>query len=182
MSKINYLLPLIFILFSCNPSKNEEIDQTGMSFQTDDSSKLYFKNVRQNYYDVETMEEAKLEVYRLKKRSTQEEEPIINLSIVNNWRYDEAYILLEPNQKAGSLNQLRLSFSNKDGEFGQIIFDGGNKQQHLEFASKIYEQLLKEAQFKLILDTDKLDILNDTKSREAFRITMFDYYRLVRSL
>lgn len=181
MKKIKYLLPLIFIVLSCNPSKNKEVNQAGLSFQTDDSSKLYFKNVRQNYYDVEIMDEAKLEVYRLKKRSFEEEEPIINLSIVNNWRYDEAYILLEPNQKVGSLNQLILSFSNNEGEAGQIIFEGGNKQQHLAFASKVYEQLLKEAKFQLILSADQLDILNDTKSREAFRITMFDYYRLVRS-
>ncbi len=169
-------------LFSCNPSKDKKVDQTTISFKTDDSSKLYFKNVRQNAYDVQVMEEAKLEVYRYKKRVEESEDPIINLALVNNWRFDEAYVLLEPNQATGDLNSLKLTYNNEAGEAGTIEFINGNKQNHLNFALAVYEQIQNESEFKLIKDDRRLDILRDSKSQEAFRITMFDYLRLVRGL
>lgn len=169
---------LVLLLFSCNPAKNKKVDQTTLSFKTDDSSKLYFKNVRQSYYDVDVMEEAKLEVYRLKKRVEESEEPVINLALVNNWRYDEAYVLLEPNTAAGDLNTLNLSYENENGESGDIIFEKGDKKNHLAFASKVYEQIQNESDFFLNRNGEKVEILRDSKSREAFRISMFDYYRL----
>lgn len=177
--KIKFLLGIIcLVLLACNPSKNEKVDQTSLSFKTDDSSKLYFRNVRQSYYDVDVMEEAKLEVYRLKKRVEESDEPVINLALVNNWRFDEAYVLLEPNIAAGDLNTLNLSYQNENGDSGEIIFEKGDKKNHLAFASKVYEQIQNESDFFLNRDGQKIEILRDSKSREAFRISMFDYYRL----
>ena len=65
MRNICIVLLIMVGLSACNPSKNKKVDQATIGFQTDDSSKLYFKNVRSAYYDVEVMEEAKLEIYRL---------------------------------------------------------------------------------------------------------------------
>ena len=108
--------------------------------------------------------------------------PILNLSIVNNWRYDEAYILLEPNEVIGALDQLKLKWENSEGASGQLNFIGGNKTDQLKFAAQVYEQIQQGSTFLLIKEDEQLEILNDSKSREAFRITMFDYWRLVRSL
>lgn len=86
-----YYLTAALFLSACNPNKNTRVNPESLTFQTTDSSKLFFKNVRSNYYDLEELSEAQLEVYRFKKRLKQEDVPVIQLALVNNWRYDEAY-------------------------------------------------------------------------------------------
>ena len=82
MKRLSILLLSLFIISACNPVKDKKVDQTTIGFKTDESSKLFFKNVRRSYYDVEVMEEAKLEIYRLKKRVKESDEPILNINIV----------------------------------------------------------------------------------------------------
>ena len=172
----------IVLLAACNPDKQKEVDQTTISFDTNDASKLFFKNMRQSYYDQQIMEEAKLELYRFSKRNTDNETPVINLTIVNNWRYDQAYLLLEPG--AGmSLSDLKISWTNSElGESGEIVFENGNKETIVRFADQIYYQLQRGSQFKVMLEDGEVDILKTSQDREAFRITMVDYYRLVQRL
>ncbi|NVK84707.1 MAG: hypothetical protein HWE21_10325 [Cytophagia bacterium] len=178
MKSFTRLLVLALILSSCNPVKDKKVDQTTISFKTDESSKLFFKNVRRSYYDVEVMDEAKLEIYRLEKRVKESDKPILNISIVNNWRYDEAYILLEPNSAAGPLTELQILWENENGSSGEILLEGGNKKNQLDFAAKVYEQIQIGSQFYLRQNNQKIQLLDDSKSREAFRVTMFDYFRL----
>lgn len=182
MKSLALLFIIILVSASCNPVKDKQVDQTTIDFKTDDSSKLFFKNVRRNYYDVEVMEEAKLEIYRFKERIIDSDKPAINLSIVNNWRYDEAYVLLEPNEPIGSIQDIKLEWQNEDGTSGVLNFEGGNKTDQLMFASELYKQIQDGSTFWLVSAEDRISLLDDNKSREAFRITMFDYYRLVRSL
>ena len=111
--RLLFALLALAILVSCNPDKKKEVDQTTISFDTNDASKLFFKNIRQSYYDQQIMEEAKLEIYRLKKRNQSSDQPVINLAIVNNWRYDQAYLLLEPTGGLGLAN-LKLSWNNTE--------------------------------------------------------------------
>lgn len=178
MKRLSALIIVLLALSACNPVKDKKVDQTTIGFKTDESSKLFFKNVRRSYYDMEVMEEAKLEIYRLKKRVKESDESVLNISIVNNWRYDEAYILLEPNSAVGSLTDLQITWENQSGNSGEIRLEGGNKKNQLDFAAEIYEQLQNGSQFYIVKDGEKLPLLNDSKSREAFRITMFDYFRL----
>ncbi len=169
-------------LSACNPDKNRKVDQTTISFKTNDASKLFFKNLRQTYYDKEEMAAAKLDVYRLKKRNTGDERPVINLAIVNNWRYDEAYLLLEPNSLL-QLNELSVNWtSEKTGEQGTINFENGNKRSIVRFADQLYDLIQQESRLTVMIDGKSVDILNNSEDSEAFRITMVDYYRLVQRL
>lgn len=171
------------LVFSCNPSKYTHINPDEVTFKTDEASKLFFKNVRKNYYDLEELPEAKLEVYRFKKRLLSEEKPLLDIALVNNWRYDEAYILIEPNAAAGVLNDLYLRWTNdQTQEQGELRFEGGNKKAHLLFAGKVYDLLLRNCRLELNKQEQWLPILTDQKEKEAFRITMFDYYRLTNQL
>ncbi|MFT7055159.1 MAG: hypothetical protein ACJAR3_000786 [Roseivirga sp.] len=168
--------------FSCNPDKNTQIDQSTVTFKTSSSSKLYFKNIRQSYYDFEEMEVAKLEIFRLKKREQTEERPVINISIVNNWRYDEAYILLEPNALIQQ-NSLKLRWTNNESmESDTISFAQGNKSEILKFADLVYQQIQNKSSFEIESNSIWLPFMDETPEREAFRITMFDYYKLVQRL
>lgn len=176
------LIGIILVLSACNPDKNKEVDQTTISFTTNDASKLFFKNLRQPYYDKEEMAVAKLDVYRLKKRNTTNERPVINLAIVNNWRYDEAYLLLEPNSFL-HLDQLSVKWVKENtGEEGTVSFENGNKRSIVRFADQIYALLQQEAKLTVSVEDKSMDILEKAEDREAFRITMVDYYRLVQRL
>jgi len=140
-----------------------------VTFETDEASKLFFKNVRKSYYDLEELPEAQLEVYRFKKRSTSEEKPLLNIALVNNWRYDEAYILLEPNSAAGLLNDLHLRWTNGETkEKGELRFEGGNKKAHLLFAADIYDRLLSDCTFELRQGEDWLPIFFKRKRKGSF--------------
>lgn len=179
LKALRFLTVISLLIFSCNPDKNAKIDLSQLDFKTDDSSKLFFKNIRQPFYEKEEMEAAKLETFRLKKRERSDDFPVINIAIVNNWRYDEAYILLEPNVAAGPTGQLKVKWK-KEGQEGEIIFEGGNKMKHLQFASMIYTRILEQCEFQIYLSNKWENLFNTEKTREAFRITMFDYYRLIR--
>lgn len=181
--KIRIVLGLLaMVLVACNPDKNTQINQAEITFKTSDSSKLYFKNIRQSYYDFEEMEAAKLEIFRFKKRVLADDQPVINLSIVNNWRYDEAYILLEPN---GFIQQdtLRIRWTNEDGlHNGSAEYAKGNKTEIVKFADAIYQQIQNKSKFEIEIEGAWKPIFDNTLAKEAFRITMFDYYKLVQRL
>jgi hypothetical protein len=48
----------------------------------------------------------------------------------------------------------------------------------LEFGSKIYEAIQQKKDMTVFSNGKYMPLLRDEKEREAFRITMADYYRL----
>lgn len=179
--KLSAALLILLSLLSCNPDKLTKVDQGKVTFATDDASKLFFKNIRQLYYDLEEMEVAKLKVFRLKKRDLSTEQPIINLALVDNWRYDEAYLLLEPNQLLANQDALMIKWISGENS-GEIIYQKGNKIAQVTFADQIYEQVQLGSALSIKVNNSWTAFLDTEKSREAFRITMFDYYRLVKRI
>ncbi len=178
MKSLSTIVLALLITTSCNIEKSSKVNEATTFFKTDDSTKLFFKNVRRPYYDVDVMEEAQLEIYRFKKRIKESDQPLLNLSIVNNWMNDEAYILIEPNEAAGPMAELHLRWKDVNDNSGDIMIESQNKQSQVMFAAEVYEQIKKGSNLYLVRNNENVDILNDTKSREAFRISMFDYFRL----
>jgi len=179
MKRFAFLL-LSIVLLGCNPDKQTKVDQGEITFVTDAASILFFKNVRQIYYDLEEMEAAKLRIFRHKKRDQSQEKPIINLAIVDNWRYDEAYLLLEPNEQLDR-TALTVKWKNSEGS-GEISYRQGNKSEQVAFADQLYERIQQGCTFSIQVDDTWSSFLDSEKSREAFRVTMFDYYRLVKRI
>lgn len=175
------ILPFLFLL-SCGQLEDKNLDPFEVSFATNDASKLFFKNTRQLQYRLEELTEAKLQTYRWKEELNNEL-PQIHLALVNNWRYDEAYILLEPNSLIPSLSQLKLRWNNPEsGEKGEIEFQGGNKTYHAQFAGQVYLKLREKANFEIFLNNEWLPILTESESRTAFETTVYDFYRLTERL
>ena len=168
-------------LSACNPDKNTRIDETKARFTTSDASELFFKNVRQIYYDQQEMADAKLNVFRLSDRSLAEDVPVINLAIAINWRYDEAYLLVEPNAYLQPLDSLQVTWQDlASQQQGTYAWTGGNKEVHFTFASQLYRSIQQGHQLYIASPEGQEEKLLDTyDDREAFRKTMFDYYRLV---
>lgn len=178
--RLSIALILLGIL-SCGRLEKEQIDPNEVRFKTTDASKLFFKNTRQIQYRKEVLTDAKLEVFRWKKALDQEQAQI-ELALVNNWRYDEAYILLEPNDQTLGLNQLLIQWTDEEGKQGEIKFIPGNKSQHAIFAGKVYQRLQQNCSFQLKAEEGWIPILNESESRKAFQTTVFDYYRLTERL
>lgn len=178
--RLTFLL-ISFVLLGCNPDKQTKVDQDKITFATDDASRLFFKNVRQLYYQLEVMEAAKLRIYRHKQRDQSEDRPIINLAIVDNWRYDEAYLLLEPNEPLANQSGLIVKWESSEGN-GEIIYKRGNKSDQIAFADQIYGRIQQGCTFSIQVNGTWNSFLDSEKSREALRVTMFDYYRLVKRI
>jgi hypothetical protein len=180
MRKYSTFLILFLFVIACNVDKSRKVDSDKLKYGTTDASLLFFKNVRQFYYDKVDNEAAKLWVNRLSKRITESETPLINLAIVINWRYEEAYLLLEPSGIPDEQDEIIVAWKNsKTGESGSYYFEFGNKDSHLKFAMDVYNGILEEQEFIITAGKNEFPFLYESKEREAFRITMFDYMKLV---
>lgn len=178
--KILLFLVALASLAACNLDKGTPVDEKKAKFTTSDPSELFFKNVRQIYYDQEEMAAAKLNVFRLGDRSRAEDYPVINLAIASNWRYDEAYLLVEPNAYLENMDSLRVTWKSPDQQTGTYRWARGNKEAQFTFASQLYRSIQRGQQLYVTNAQGKQEKLLDRyDDREAFRKTMFDYYRLV---
>jgi hypothetical protein len=179
--KMLLLLIALGSLAACNLDKDTQVDDRKAKFTTSDPSELFFKNVRQIYYDQEEMAAAKLNIFRLGDRSEAEDYPVINLAIASNWRYDEAYLLVEPNAYLEDLDSIRVTW--KDAETqqeGTYRWARGNKEAQFKFASQLYRSIQRGHQLTVANRQGQQEKLLDRyDDREALRKTMFDYYRLV---
>ena len=170
------LLLIIALSFGCNPDKETRINSKKAKFKTSDASELFFKNVRQTYYNKDEIATAKLDVYKNKKLLNHE--PLLFPQIVHNWREDEAYILIEFDQQINELGSLQLLWKDSIG-FQSETFPLVNKKVHFDIASQVYNNILNEKTNYIKINQDTVKLFPDTDTKEGFRITMVDFYRLV---
>lgn len=171
----------LLLLSACQPSKPKAFDVENPSFQTYSDTELFFKNVRQIYYQVEDQANTKLRLYRLKRQNTKtQDRPIINLTLVHNWRFNEAYLLLEPNAFFEDAAAFTVHWKNPSNEEnGKIQYERGNKKVLLKFAYSLYQKIKEDAQCWIVQQGKEYPLLADKQEREAFRVTMADYLRLI---
>lgn len=179
MKKMVFIIPLL-LFFSCNLDKDTLVDRKKFSFKTGDDTELFFKNVRQSYYDLEENKAAKFNVFRHENRVKEADHPLLNAAIVVNFMNDEAYILLEPNEQLVDLDKLHLFWSADMDQGGEIVLNNYNREEMLEFASQVYEAIRMHAKFNIEMDGERVPVLTNEAERKAFRVTLSDYYRLTR--
>jgi len=167
-------------LSACDVSGGKEVNENEAKYTTSDASELFFKNVRSIYYDKSAMAEAKLDIYRIKERLEVEDYPLLNLSIVVNWRYDEAYVLTEPNPYLQQMDTIQVIWQDTtNNQGGTYQFTQGNKDAHFRFATQLYRSLQAEHQLYILEEDEQVKFMNRRDAREPFRKTMVDYFRLV---
>lgn len=184
---MKHLLTSIIIsvlLIACNPDKNKRADPLALRFSTTDDAKLFFKNLRQQAYDLQEMPAAKLQVYRHSGRRQDADYPLLQPALVINWRYNEAYLLLEPNEYINEDESLQIHWQDTvKQQQGLYRFDYGNKEEHLQFAGQLYGSILDGHRlYYQTADSLKQPFMADKKDREIFRISLLDYYRLTRNV
>jgi hypothetical protein len=168
---------LVFLLSFFNERRANNSGDEANLMHMSDAERLFFKNVRAPYYDLEGRHDAKINIYRYGKRIKEDEKPILNLSILLNSIKNESYIFVEPIPET---LPFVLKWKNETVlDSGKLIFNGGNKFDHFEFARKLNLLLKEETLFELEQDGILLPILNKEKEREALQATLKDYYRLI---
>ena len=129
------------LLLACNLDKESRVNRDRLDFTTTDESELFFKNVRQPYYELEAVEAAGMNVFRFDDRSLAEDQPVINLAIVHQWRLDEASIFIEPNTFFEE-GELTLNWYSASGEQGQLSYARGNREVQQAFVVDLYDHLM----------------------------------------
>ena len=169
------------LLLACRLDSDKPVDRDKFSFRTGDDTELFFKNIRQSYYDPEELRSANLNIFRLKKRPSEPNLPVVNVAIVMNWVKDEAYVLVEPGVLLQHEPYLKVAWKDTvNHDTGEIVLEDRGKENMLEFASQLYEGIVAGRTFEIERDGKFMHFLQTSKDREAIRITMSDYYRLTR--
>lgn len=173
---------LTIALYSCGQHTiDKEVDVYTPRYQSSDASKLRFKNVRSIFYDQEQIPQNKMKILRLKSRPQNPDIPLIHIAIVNNWLYDEAFVLVEPNAWFGQRDTITVKWNMPDSNIkGRYILHGKGKDEMFTFAGQIHQGIIKGYTFLVQDQKGKwIPFLEDGNSREAIRKTMIDFYRLV---
>jgi hypothetical protein len=171
------------ILFSCNPDKNKRADPDKIKFTTTDDAELFFKNIRQQAYDLEEMKAANLLVYRHEDRKINPDYPLLQPALVVNWLHDEAYLLLEPNEQIPNNEPLLIAWQDSlQHKSGEYRFEFGSKEEHLRFAGELYSSILDGHKLYYVSDSVAIPFLSNNTDRKIFRHSLLDYYRLTGNI
>ena len=169
---------LVLNILACNPDKEKIVDRNNPVFKTNDASRLFFKNVRQLFYDLEEKNEGKIQIFRMKDRSADSTIPVIQVDLINNWHEDRAYPMISLSGYFDDKESVEVQLEFADGTSELINFDkSGTMNDHFYFSSALYEAILRKAKIRL-KDSQQM-LFEDDDLRNDFRITMVDFYRLV---
>lgn len=169
---------LIMSFFNERRANNSGKEDSPMSIT--DADRLYFKNVRAAYYDIEDRKDAKMTIYRHGKRAKSEFGPTIGISILLNRVKDEAYIFVESTSEALPI-KIRWSNLEEENRKGELVFEGGDKFKHLAFAEELYPLLVEQNSFELWHEGKYVPTLDGVNDKDALRITITDYYKLINN-
>lgn len=94
---IKLLFLALLLLVGCKIDREKKVDRTKFQFKIGADSNLFFRNVRQIYYD-RSSPDGTWQAYRFSDRYTGNDRPVIEPVIVINWLKDEAYLLIDVNE------------------------------------------------------------------------------------
>ncbi len=174
------LVVIILILNGCKIDWDKKVDRSKFQFQMGDDPELFFRNVRQIYYD-RSSPDGTWQAYRFGDRYTGNERPVILPVIVINWLHDEAYLLIESNDILSEEDYLQIVVSEASMSTSDTLtLNERGRERMLEFGSRLYEALQANSKITVKSSGTFVPILTEEIDREAFRVTMADYYRLTR--
>ncbi len=171
-------LLLMILLVGCKIDRDKKVDRNKYTFTINDDAELFFRNVRQIYYD-RSSPDGTWQAYRFSDRYVGEEKPAIYPVIVINWLKDEAYLLIDTNATLSVEDSLKVQIVNKtDTTIIQLKERG--RERMLEFGTKLYEAIQSGNEMSVLFHGKYVPIFTDGNDRESFRIPMGDFYRLTR--
>ncbi|MCS6968222.1 MAG: hypothetical protein RMJ44_05735 [Cytophagales bacterium] len=178
-----WLLLLAVQLTHCNPDKYKKVSTEEVHFGTSASSVLFFKNVRQIFYERQENKAAKAIIYRLRERARDASIPLLYPTIVLLWAQDEASVILEKNEFLAHTDTLCFIWEDTARHLsGQYVFPNGDRRSHYKLAAQLYHSIQEKHLLWLKTDSANIPFFTTEHQREPFRKTMIDYFRLVNVL
>jgi hypothetical protein len=171
-------LLLVLILSFFNERRADNRGDHGDS-SISDASRIYFKNVRRAYYDLEIRSDAKMELYRLGNRVKDSTALALNSVLIINKVKDAAYLYLEPQGLLKEVNPLPIRWINAMGDTTEVSIIQGDRESHFHFVEKIFPHLVDKVKIEAHTGSDWVQILEREEELESFRITIADFFRLL---
>ncbi|MGB0176296.1 MAG: hypothetical protein ACPF9D_03960 [Owenweeksia sp.] len=176
---IGFVVIILALAFLFAPQP-KPVDVSSVDFHMTSSSRLYFRNVRSYYYDVEVHKASGFVLYRLKRRERDTSHTCILFSIIENTGQDEAYIYLELQDPGKQYPEPYVLISKVTGVSEVQPLHDLDNEEHFRTAAAIWKGLLQDDAFILVSGTDTLaDVLNDRKTRKDAEIVLEDYFKLI---
>jgi len=165
---------MMALIFACATGTSRLIEEEKLNFNYTDDAYLFFRNMRQTNYSINNMQEKDLRLYT---HDDYAEETPLKATIVVSWKANNAFAIMQ--LKDSVSNQDSQFYFQKNGEKKEIKFPNLRRQGELVVLTKLYNHLLQEDTLFVKRKVQKLEpLFIDQDSREAFRVSMYDFYRL----
>lgn len=184
---MRFLIIIVAILATvgCQKAKDKYAQQRALSgnnkrdanrIYTTPANRLFFLNVRSLYYDKESNEKTQLDFYRYGDRIQTNENPVINLAIVDAKVREEAYLVIEPNNFFVSEDSIALRWEDSNTDMkGYFTYIKKSPKEDYEFLKSLYPYLLKQN----ISISYKGEPMFDDEQTKVFRKTFKDFEKLI---
>jgi hypothetical protein len=173
-------LMILLLLLGCKIDREKKVAREKFTFEMGDDSELFFRNVRQIYYD-RSSPDGTWQAYRFSDRYLGNDRAVITPVIVINWLKDEAYLLIETNDMLTNEDELSVIITDQAKSVSDtLLLKERGRERMLEFGSRLYEALQAKKELTILSQGAYVPVLSEDLDREAFRVTMADFYRLTR--
>ncbi|MFY0605489.1 MAG: hypothetical protein JXR10_02170 [Cyclobacteriaceae bacterium] len=165
---------LTLVLYSCSPStQNQAVSLGELRFNTTDASEIYFNNVRRSYYDLKELKDQGLNYYYPKYDINTS--AFLEPYLVLNWRRDQAYIMLGGSE---NIEEVILKVNSDSSSIRSLRLITPIDQT--QFSIEVYNSLVqRDTLYYLDQKNDWNPLFGDEEVKERFRITCYDFLRLV---
>lgn len=179
----NILFFLVFVVLCCcnNPSKPAHSKKPRQQFRTTAPSRLYFKNMRSFYYEQSTESDTRIDLYTLKKFSAAGVRPLLVPVIADNWLEDEAYIILNDDNRNPINDSFRLRFEYNQ-QVDTLILVKSDIFTQYQLAKTLYQRL-KQGHKVSTYTSNKIwePVFENQADKANFLKVMNDYYQLIET-
>jgi hypothetical protein len=180
-NRLLFSIVILFAMNACKIDRHETVDRDKFTYRYTDDTYLFFRNVRQVYYDFQDLPKARWHAYRLSDRYAGGEWPAINPVIVVNWERKEAYLLIEANDLLMNAPEIVIREKNtRSGATYSYRIKERGREKMLEFGTKLYEGILAENELTVLYNDRYYPLFPGEDDAENFRTVLADYYRLTR--
>ncbi len=177
LKRLTVLIALFTCVSGCKIDQDKKADPSKFQFIVREDADLFFRNVRQIYYD-RSSPDGTWQAYRFGDRYQGHKKPMLYPVIVIHWLKDEAYLLIENNRPLDDEESLSVVIQNGSLKNDTLILKERGRERMLLFGAKIYEAIQSEKKLLIRIGNHYHPFLDNPEDREAFRIPMGDFYRL----
>ena len=162
------------------PYKQQFIDNDlEPNFTVLESDEIYFNNTRTLHYQTIENEDLNTEgfrIHRMSKSLKDTSSNYFNFAIINHWKEDCAYIVLEPSNSSFFSDTTSIVIGDS---VMNILINRMDYENHYNVASEIFKRSLNYEIPYLISGNDSAFLFGTYKNTKINEITLKDYFRLI---